>query len=809
MAPNGLLRIGFCVGIAITVMGCGDHGLKIHEQAPTASMLDPGDNDSFIEGMPVAFRVQLDDNDDGVPSLDVAWRSDTLGTLRGESTMDDNVQTFVTTDLSLGLHLVTVTATDPDGGVAEDDVQISVVENSVPMIAIDSPADHTAYGDDEDVVIIVEAQDAEEDAEALTLRWSVDETIDLSAPAAPDAGGLGMHILSGLAAGNHSIEISVTDSMGQTSSARVGVRVVPLDGDGDGSTTSELGGEDCDDTDPEIGPEADEICDGIDNDCDGLVDAEDSSIVDAIEGHPDLDGDGYGDQAITIVTCDLTDLSDVAGDCNDGDDSVHPGALEICGDGMDNDSDGSSGHCAWTGEIPVSTADFATYGMGEGDRLATSMTSGDLNDDGQDDLIVASAYSDSGATDGGTVYIIPGPLLETIGGVETHATTTVSGLSANGLSGTAVTATDLDSDGAVDLIIAAPGVQVGSDSNAGEVYIFFGDMDGELTTADSDVTIFGNAEDQSLGRSMDAGGDIDGDGLPDLVLGAPLDDSMNENGGAVFIFTGSTDALSGTLSVSDRDSKVASNEEEMEFGYAVQFVGDTNGDGMDDLLIGAPGATEHGVKTGSAFLILGHSTNFASGASRLHTTSSATYHGAHRRDEAGAALSGLSDIDGDGYTEFAVGAPDNDTGEYKGGAVYLMIEPERTGVHELSEMADIVFYGAVNRGRIGEAIAGNNDLDNDGVLDLIISSDRNHGRTYMMYGPLDELSGGDIGGDDPVEDGTFVGDVHDSQSGSVLLGGSDWTGDGIKDLAVSAPGLPRADGTSDAGGVYVFFGRGM
>lgn len=809
MTPHVLTRIGLCIGMSVTILGCGDSGLKIHEVAPTASLLDPGDNDSFIEGMPVAFRVQLDDNDDGVPSLNVAWRSDSLGTLRGESSLADNIQTFVTSDLSLGLHLVTVTATDPDGGVAEDDVQISVVKNSTPWITIDSPADGSVYGVDEDIVIIVETQDGEEDAEALILRWTVDEAIDIAAPAAPEPSGLGMHTLSGLTVGSHSIEVSVSDSMGQQSSAQLSVRVVALDGDGDGFSTSELGGEDCDDTNPEIGPDADETCDGIDNDCDGLVDAEDSDIVDAISGYPDIDGDGYGDQTVTLVTCDPTDLSDIEGDCNDADDSVHPGAMETCGDGLDNDCDGGSGDCAWTGDISVSTANFAAYGEGEGDRLATSMSSGDLNNDGQEDLIIASATSDAGATDGGMVYVIPGPLLETIGGAEAHATTTVSGISAYGLSGSAVTSTDLDFDGATDLIIAAPGVQVGSDSNAGAVYIFLGDADGELTTADSDVTIFGNVEDQGLGQSMDSGGDIDGDGLPDLIIGAPMDGSMAENAGAVFIFTGSTDSLSAALSADDRDAQLASNQESMEFGFAVEFVGDTNGDGMDDLLVGAPGATEHGVRTGAAFLVLGHTTHFSSGASRLHASSSATYHGAVAMDEAGFTVSGLNDIDGDGYTEFAVGAPDNDTSAYKGGAVYLMIEPERTGVHELSEMADVGFYGAENFGRIGEAIAGNNDLDNDGVLDLILSSQLAYGTTHIIYGPLDELSGGDIGGDDSVHDGTFIGDVYASHTGAVLLGGSDWTGDDIKDLAVAAPAMPRSDGTSEAGGVYVFFGRGM
>ena len=796
-------------------MGCTDHGLKIHEAEPKASLLSPGENDAFLEGSPVAFRVQLDDNDDGVSALKVAWRSDTMGTLRGDVTLgDDNVQEFVTEELSNGPHVITVTATDPDGNTASDDVAITVSPNSAPQIGLAAvfAGDFTAYGVGDDAVIIATVADGEEDPDALRLTWALNGVPDSRGPDAAEVTGEAVWVLSGLEPGDYTVSANVLDSLGtqpDDGAATVDFSIVPLDGDGDGTTTGQLGGDDCDDTDPDIGPGADEVCDGVDNDCDGLVDAEDDDIVDALEGHPDGDGDGYGDDAVTILTCDLSDLSDVGGDCNDMDEQVNPGADEVCGDGLDNDCDGTSGPCKWTGDNLITTANHLSTGVYEDDELASSMTGGDVNGDGVDDLLIGSTR-DNGEM--GALYVIHGPLDETMGSASTNASAVVYG--GHGMSlGAAVAVADLNGGAAEDILVGAPMHDVpGVGANTGAVYVYFDGLSGDVDADAADLVITGTDRGDQLGTGISSDGDIDGDGLVDVVVTSIYDDTFATSSGSVAIYLGLDDSFD-ALTTDDRDTQLASNINYSAFGHAVEVVGDVNGDGRDDLLIGSPKTNTHGSETGTAYLYLGHATNFGSGASRLHSSADATYHGVGARDLAGSAITGLGDVDEDGYAEFAVSAPKHDGYAPNAGAVYLMLEPERTGVHDLDDASDVVLYGPMSSDRIGESLSGEIDMDNDGVNDLIIGSPYAHydsmgrGKAFLLYGPLTEVTDGQLGGEGGREDAAFQGG--NVNTGRLTLGGFDWSGDGISDVAVTAPRSSYISGLSDAGGVFVFFGRGM
>ena len=125
---------------------------------------------------------------------------------------------------------------------------------------------------------------------------------------------------------------------------------------------------------------------------------------------------------------------------------------------------------------------------------------------------------------------------------------------------------------------------------------------------------------------------------------------------------------------------------------------------------------------------------------------------------------------------------------------------------------DVVLYGPDAADRIGESLSGEIDLDNDGVNDLIVGSPYAHYDTmgsgaFLLYGPLTDLVDGPLGGEDGIEDGAFQGG--NVNTGHSDLGGFDWSGDGISDVALTAPGSSYISGLGDAGGVFVFFGRGM
>jgi len=171
-------------------------------------------------------------------------------------------------------------------------------------------------------------------------------------------------------AGGDNLLVLVDDSSGVLGPAGVAVIAVP-DADGDGYDDASYGGDDCDDGDAAINPSATEICDGVDNDCDGSADEDDAS--DASTWYADSDGDGFGDAASTTTACSQPSgyvAYDADADCDDSDAAVNPDATELC-NGSDDDCDGSTDE---DGAADASTWYADSDGDGYGDAGSTTVS---------------------------------------------------------------------------------------------------------------------------------------------------------------------------------------------------------------------------------------------------------------------------------------------------------------------------------------------------------------------------------------------------------------------------------------------------
>ncbi|MES2642945.1 MAG: MopE-related protein [Myxococcota bacterium] len=505
---------------------------------------------------------------------------------------------------------------------------------------------------------------------------------------------------------------------------------------------------DCDDDSAAVYPGAEEVCDdGVVNDCDAATDGSECLF----------DGQSSASTAdITLtglVGADAFGTSMAGADVNG--DGI--GDLAISAYGYDRGATANAGG-TWIflgpldGTETLATADATIQGNLAGDRLGFSIANlGDSDADGFDELLLGADGWNSPTTDAGGAFIFDHASTGTI--LVASAVATISGDTTLDFTGTDVAGPgDVSGDGIPDAVIGAFGRDTAG-SSAGTVGLFSGPVSGTMSFTTADVLIQGGAAGDNLGWSVDAAGDIDGDGTNEFIAGAyGADPASMSLAGAAYIFGGIS--ISGSAE-SEHYTKITGSTAGDELGYAVAGAGDVNDDGYDDVLLGAHkydvGAL---ADAGAAYLFLGSAEWIPSGDA---STADAIFTGSSTTDMLGHNLGAGGDVNQDGYTDLLLGAGgwDAATGASNAGAMFLIYGPVTgtvaMGSYGAAGGENATFYGIAASDGLGGVVTTGNasaktldivpDLDNDGYDDIVggarsvdNGATTNVGAAYIWFG---------------------------------------------------------------------------
>ena len=505
----------------------------------------------------------------------------------------------------------------------------------------------------------------------------------------------------------------------------------------------------------------------------------------------------------------------------------------------------SSAHAQFGASLDLSTLDgtngFVINGIAAGDRAGLSVSgAGDVNGDGVDDLIIGASYADPNNNSyAGESYVVFGNNSGFSSSFDLSALNGTNGFVINGSdaydrSGRSVSgAGDVNGDGFDDLIIGARAADPNGNTNAGESYVVFGNNSGFSSSLDlstingtNGFVIEGNdALDQS-GRSVSGAGDVNGDGIGDLIIGADLaDPNGNTSAGESYVVFGNNSGFSSSFDLSNLNGTngfvINGIDASDRSGGSVSGAGDVNGDGFDDVVIGAVGGNPNGnTNAGESYVVFGNNGGFSSSldVSALNGSNGFVINGIDTFDRSGFSVTGAGDVNGDGFDDVIIGTEGADgNGNILAGESYVVFG-DNGGFSSSLELSALngtngfVINGSNDYGYSGFSVSGAGDVNGDGFDDLIIGApapydELNAGRSYVVFG---DNGGFSSSLDLSTLDGTngFVINGNDllDRSGTSVSGAGDVNGDGIDDLIIGAPNdldlLFFATGES-----YVVFGR--
>ena len=466
------------------------------------------------------------------------------------------------------------------------------------------------------------------------------------------------------------------------------------------------------------------------------------------------------------------------------------------------------------------TDGFNIIGGVQNDRIGSFVSSaGDFNGDGLGDYLISARTSSTDVVlGGGATFVLFGDIENSGGIIDINTLNGNNGFRINGaneadLSGKSVSlAGDFNGDGFDDILVSADFADPNGNMS-GESYLVYGSESAlgptlslsSLSGGDGFRIAGLQAGDQN-GFSLSSAGDVNGDGFDDIIVSSPGADPNGSNSGSSYVLFGRAGVGGAAVDLSTLDGTTGFRLDGVSTddtsGFSVSNAGDVNGDGFDDLIIGAIGADPDGPLRGSSYVVFGKSGGFSSNLelSSLDGTNGFRLDGVANGDRSGSAVSAAGDVNGDGFDDIIVGAGNADPNGTSSGSSYVVFGKSvgHLAVEQLSFLdGDNGFrIDGVNGSNSGAAVSGAGDINGDGFDDVIIGAFTASpngifsGESYVIFGGAPGFGVTRVGS---TADQTIRGtDFNDNLSG--LAGDDLLVGQAGNDLLIGGSGEDELDG---------------
>ena len=398
---------------------------------------------------------------------------------------------------------------------------------------------------------------------------------------------------------------------------------------------------------------------------------------------------------------------------------------------------------------------------------------GDINGDGIDDIIIGAPFAGpNGNRDAGQSYVIFGSRKGFSASLNLSSLNGSNGFAINGIAvgdssgGSVSAAGDVNGDGIADIIIGARQASAHGAASAGQTYVIYGSRNGfspsinlSSLNGSNGFAINGIKRLDYSGSSVSGAGDINGDGIADLIIGASSRAAILSGANQGYVVFGKRGGFGATLDLSSLNGSngfiINSIGLADGLGTSVSGAGDINGDGIADVVVGADRADPNGkINAGQSYVIYGSRSGFSASfnLSSLNGSDGFAINGIAGRnltdgDHSGSSVSGAGDVNGDGIADLLIGAYGADAnGKRAPGQSYVIYGSRSSfgasfNLSSLNGSNGFVINGIASGDDAGQAVSGAGDINGDGIADLIIGADqaspngnKDAGQSYVIFG---------------------------------------------------------------------------